>query len=296
MLLACMVLSCGVPANPIARGGSRRGTFRTRTAWHVADRGGEIPAGLRAPGLLELDRARAELTGSATDIAGIVTVGLLPSTCEVLASSLMSAVVRDHPRIRMRLAVGYMETLQQWLEKGEVDVALLPSIRRRASSPHSCHTFAEGTALGGRPCVRETQQTATCQSRESCRQTHDPARRTPRRQGHGGLRLCDVQRDAADFRRDQRDERPEESRSRWPWLHHPAPISFAKELANGELTGAPLQVPEITRTLVLALPANRTVGRHVRYVVDQIVECAHDTLTSKRWPEAQWVVGKNTPT
>lgn len=32
---------------------------------------------------LELDRARAELSGSTTEVAGIVTVGLLPSTNDV---------------------------------------------------------------------------------------------------------------------------------------------------------------------------------------------------------------------
>jgi DNA-binding transcriptional LysR family regulator len=67
------------------------------------------------------------------------------------------------------------------------------------------------------------------------------------------------------------------------------PISFAAELASGALTGAPLTAPEISRTLQLALPANRTVGRPVRCVVDLVVKCIHEAVTSNRWPEARWV-------
>ena len=42
--------------------------------------------------MLELDRARAEIGGAADGIGGLVTVGLLPSTCDLLASPLVSAV------------------------------------------------------------------------------------------------------------------------------------------------------------------------------------------------------------
>lgn len=47
--------------------------------------------------MFELDRARAELGGSNQEVAGIVTIGLLPSTSEVLAGPLVAAVAREHP-------------------------------------------------------------------------------------------------------------------------------------------------------------------------------------------------------
>src|SRR4029450_3218090 len=75
--------------------------------------------------MLELDRARAEIGGAAEGIGGLVTVGLLPSTSDLVASSLVSAVAASYPGIRMRIAMGYAGTLQQWLETGEVDIALL---------------------------------------------------------------------------------------------------------------------------------------------------------------------------
>ena len=83
--------------------------------------------------MLELDRARAELTGSIDGVAGLVTVGLLPSTCDMIASPLVSAVAAHYPGIRVRITMGYAGDLQEWLETGELDVAILYGVERE---PH----------------------------------------------------------------------------------------------------------------------------------------------------------------
>ena len=67
------------------------------------------------------------------------------------------------------------------------------------------------------------------------------------------------------------------------------PISMARELASGQLTGAPIGEPQLTRTIVLALPANRAVSRHVRHVVELLVACVKDAVQRHQWPQAQWV-------
>ena len=53
--------------------------------------------------LTELDRARAELA-PVPGVAGLVTVGLLESTAELLAEPLVTAVRREHPGIELRAA------------------------------------------------------------------------------------------------------------------------------------------------------------------------------------------------
>lgn len=67
------------------------------------------------------------------------------------------------------------------------------------------------------------------------------------------------------------------------------PISFAQELASGQLTGAPLGDPAITRTVVLALPAHRAVSRPVRHVMALLMHCTKEAVQGQRWPEAQWI-------
>jgi LysR family transcriptional regulator, nitrogen assimilation regulatory protein len=237
--------------------------------------------------MLELDRARAELTGSATEVAGIVSVGLLPSTCELLASPLMSAVARDHPKIRMRLAVGYMETLQQWLERGDVDVALLYGVEQL---PHFQTTplLQEPLWVVGPVSAKLSKRRPVSLASLADKPMILPA-------GPHGVRsmldyACAMSKVTLQVFTETNAMNVQKSLVLGGHGYTVLPpISFAKELASGELTGAPLKAPEITRTLLLALPANRTVARHVRFVVDQLVKCTHEALASKKWPEAQSV-------
>ena len=82
--------------------------------------------------MLELDRARAEITGAAGGhgIGGLVTLGLLPSTIDTLASPLVTTLAAHYPGIRVRLAMGYAGTLLRWLQSGEIDAALLYGAER----------------------------------------------------------------------------------------------------------------------------------------------------------------------
>src|SRR4030095_15950037 len=98
----------------------------------VLSEAGRALIGYARRAMLELDRARAEIGGAANGISGLVTVGLLPSTCDLLASPLVSAVAEAHPGIRMRIAMGYGGALAQWLVTGEVDAALLYGAERSA--------------------------------------------------------------------------------------------------------------------------------------------------------------------
>ena len=67
------------------------------------------------------------------------------------------------------------------------------------------------------------------------------------------------------------------------------PIAFAEELAHKQLSAAPLCNPDIARTIVLALPANRAVGRHVRHTVDLLRQSVKEAVERGAWPEARWL-------
>jgi LysR family transcriptional regulator, nitrogen assimilation regulatory protein len=67
------------------------------------------------------------------------------------------------------------------------------------------------------------------------------------------------------------------------------PIAVADDLRSGQLTGAPLASPAITRTIVLALPGNRPTSQHVRCAVDLLVECAKHAVGAGAWLEGRWL-------
>jgi len=95
------------------------------------------PAGLRLAerarrALIELERARAELSPDAGVLTGLVSIGLLESTAAMLAEPLVSALKRRHSGIELRLLTAYSGHLQQWLDAGDLDMSLLYNI---ASTP-----------------------------------------------------------------------------------------------------------------------------------------------------------------
>lgn len=75
--------------------------------------------------LNEVARAKAEIQPTEGPVSGIVTIGLLASTSDLLATLLAAEVARRYPHIRLRLTIGYAGHLQDWLEAGDVDAALL---------------------------------------------------------------------------------------------------------------------------------------------------------------------------
>ena len=66
-------------------------------------------------------------------------------------------------------------------------------------------------------------------------------------------------------------------------------IAVADDLARGSASAAPLRNPKITRTIVLALAANRTVSRPVRCTLDVLVQCIKDTMERGTWFDARWL-------
>ncbi|MFL9900612.1 LysR family transcriptional regulator [Paraburkholderia fungorum] len=75
--------------------------------------------------LRELESAQQEIRPKPGLVSGAVSLGLLPSSCELLTAPLVGALQRAFPQIRVSLSVGYTDHLLRWLESGEIDAALL---------------------------------------------------------------------------------------------------------------------------------------------------------------------------
>lgn len=237
--------------------------------------------------MLELERARAELRSTGVEISGLVTVGLLPSTCDLLSSPLMSAVTASYPGIRLRIAMGYAGTLAKWLETGEVDAALLYESHRSASNQitplvvEPLWVYGSVAAklrrdrpvplasLAGKPIILPSAphgirslvaHACSVSNVELSIAAETNAMSVQRRlamDGHG-LTILPT-------------------------------IAVADDVANKVATAAPLSDPAITRTIVLATPANRALPKHVRATVDTLAECIEKAVTDGRWFGAEWL-------
>jgi hypothetical protein len=70
--------------------------------------------------------------------------------------------------------------------------------------------------------------------------------------------------------------------------HTSAPRSDVAR-SGGHVMAPPLSDSKITRTIGLALSANKVVRQHVRCAVDVLVLCVKDAMDKTAWPEARWL-------
>jgi len=248
---------------------------------------GKALAGYARRAMLELDRARAEIAGAENGIGGLVTIGLLPSTCELLSSPLVKAVAASYPGIRVRIAMGYAGTLQQWLESGEVDAALLyraepsptiqtrplveedlwlvglPSAKLRLDRPVPLASL-EGKPLilpsaphGIRALVDHACAVAGVELNVVVETNSMTVQRSLAAGGHGLTIL--------------------------------PPIAVADDVARKHLSAAPVSRPKITRTIMLGISSNRAQSRAVRLVVDLLVDCISSAVKRGAWSQGRWL-------
>ncbi|EEG09635.1 LysR family transcriptional regulator [Pseudogulbenkiania ferrooxidans] len=248
---------------------------------------GEILAEYTRRALRELDRARAEIQPTSATIQGIVTIGLLPSTADLLASPLLTTVSSLYPGVRLRISIGFAGHLQNWLESGEVDAALLydpkPSPMLNVSplleenlwvvGPASSNFAAERPVslaeLAGVPLIlpsaphalRTLVEHAFALAKQEVKVVVETNAMSVQRNlvlaGHGLTILPS--------------------------------IAVADDIARGLLKAAPLTSPELQRKIVLALPNTRRVTLAVSCVVKALTSEIKNAIDRGDWTAAHWV-------
>ena len=247
---------------------------------------GEIFVEYARRALAELDRARSEVKPAA-GVAGVVTIGLLPSTCDLLASELVARVANAYPAIRLRISMGYTGHLQNWLELGEVDAALLydpkpspilqvqPLLEERlwvVGRPETGFNAVSPVALweiAGEPLILPNaphgirslvEQTCAADGIELSIAAETNAMSVQKGLVLGGLGLTIL-----------------------------PSIAIVDDVARGLLSAAPLSDANLLRKIVLALPNTRRVPAAARCVVDLLVDQMSDAVQCGKWTAAQWV-------
>ncbi|WP_109479387.1 LysR family transcriptional regulator [Paraburkholderia sp. C35] len=234
--------------------------------------------------LAELDRARSELQPSG-GVSGTVTMGLLPSTCDLLASGLVANVGATYPAIRLRISMGYTGHLQNWLEVGEVDAALLydpkPSPMLQVSP-----LVEEKLWVVGQPEAGFSPNEPV--SLESVAHLPMILPNAP----HGIRSLVEQTCAGIEINMNIAAETNAMSVQKGLVLGGigitilPG-IAIADDIAQGNLSAAPLIDAPLQRKIVLALPNNRRIPVAVRCVVDLLVSQITDAVRAGSWTTAR---------
>jgi len=237
--------------------------------------------------LTELDRARAELAPQPGVVTGIVTLGLLESTASLLAEPLVTAVLRKHPGIELRLQTAYSGHLQRWLDDGDLDLSLLYNL---TSSP----------SLNVTPLVREQLWVAAPPADGLRAPTPVPFADLAGRplvmptSGHGLRVLIDgAARQAGTalpttLQTNSMVLQKQLVLAGHGWTILPV-AGIAADVATGVLSAAPLADPEVWRTIVLAMPRTGRVPPAVDVVARELLRQAGQVVHNGRWPSAELV-------
>lgn len=235
--------------------------------------------------LNELERARVEVQPTPGVVTGIVTVGLLESTTELLAEPLVSALARDHPGIELRLMTAYSGHLQQWLDDGDLDLTLL-------------YNLAGTPSLNVRPLVREHLWVVAPPSEGLRGDRPVPFARVAEHPlvmpaaGHALRSLIDGAAGRAAVEMDivvQTNSMPVQKqlvRAGHGWTVLPG-VGIAEDVAEGTLSAAPLCDPDVWRSIVLATPRNGRTPPAAEVVARELVRHIASAVHQGRWPSAQ---------
>jgi LysR family nitrogen assimilation transcriptional regulator len=237
--------------------------------------------------LQELDAAKAAIVPTAGTLTGTVTVGLLPSSIDLLAAPLVTALKQQYPELTVNILAGYAGYLQSWLENGEVDVALLYDPKPSALLEVQ-PLLEEALYLVGLP----GQDPAT-RAGVTLQEIAELPLILPS-QPHGLRLLLDASCAAADVCLSVVAETNAMSvqknlvLSRLGYTILPG-VAVFEDVAAGRLSAAAILRPALRRKIVLALPLTRRSSISVRCTVSELRALIKLKVEVGEWAGATWL-------
>jgi DNA-binding transcriptional LysR family regulator len=235
--------------------------------------------------LAELDRARAELAVTPGTVTGIVSVGLLESTAELLTEPLVAAIRSEHQGIELRVLTAYSGHLQQWLDSGDLDLSLLYNLASTPSLNVQPLVSEKLWVVAPAPAALDPGLAVTLAEAAA----HPLVMPAP---GHGLRTLIDgaitQTRTDVDIAVQTNSMSLQKLlvQSGHGWTILPG-AGIAGDVAAGTLSAAPLAEPEVWRSIVLGMPRARPITPAVQAVARQLARQVRSAARQGQWPSAQ---------
>lgn len=257
-----------------------RGVRPTALAEYVLEEAGPLLSGARQ--LVEMARVQAG------NVAGVLTVGLVPAVAPLLASRLYAAVGARLPALRLRIVEGYSGDIETRLTQGSVDLAVVNRYRAKGRNSYRrlfdtplmlvgsrASMRAQWRSAGGVPASMPMRQMAGLPlvlpvPPNAIRNLLDEL-------GHAQRIALDVCMEASSSAVIKRILADHTAYSVLPYH------AVAAELDSGALEAVPLTDRALRQSVVLATSSQRPFTEAARQVAQMIPKLAEALIAEGRW-------------
>lgn len=259
---------------------------RSRHGMHLTNEGKVLEVYARRV-LKEIETAKIELTSSDGALRGTVNIGILASLSELLSIALMRIIKAKYPYVNLKITVGYSGHLKEWLESGEIDVALI-------------YGSVSSKFLDLQPLVKEQlwligAYNAGLSKEESIELKqmanydlilpYAPHRlRTLIEQGfHKAKYELKISAEVNDLNVQKQLVKGGLGFTILPL------VSIKNELEQQAFSASPIDHPDFTREIALALPNTRHITKLVHTIAQEITLSSKSAVKSKSWLGCEWI-------
>lgn len=250
-----------------------RGMVITQTGKEVLARALRIVA--------ELDDIRTSIADINGALTGRIVVGVPPTVGDILAVALVSAMREAHPRLQIRIVTAFSGYLVDWLQRAELDVAVLydPQLTR---SLRSRPLLLERLVLVGPQGAALSLEKAEPFARLGGETMLLPSARHGLRVVVENCALEAKVKLTVDIESDSLHTLKDLVQNGFGFTVLPlAPIH--QDVVAGRLSAAPLSDPSPARRLMLAFPTDRPISGGARFAADAIVAIVADLVSRGVW-------------
>lgn len=231
--------------------------------------------------LADMEQIRASVADLNASLQGPVAIGMPPTVADIITAPLARIFRERHPQVVPRFVPSFTGHLLDWLQRGEIDVAVLydpqPS-RTLKIKP----LLLENLFLIGPPEADLSPIRAMPFARLAAEKILLPSTR------HGLRAIVDRCAEEAQvslcvaLEADSLATLKDLVKAGFGWTILPlAPIH--EDVAAGRLKAAPLVDPAPTRRLILAYPGDRPISRLARFAGDSICAVVSDLVSRGVW-------------
>ena len=259
---------------------------RSRHGMHLTNEGKILEEYARRA-LKEIETAKIELTSSDGALKGSVNIGILSSLSELLSVALMRIIKEKYPNVNLKITVGYSGHLKEWLENGEIDVALIYGSTSSKFLDMQSMVQEQLWLIGSSQANLSAEQSIELKdiSQYDLILPYAPHRlRTLIEQGfHKAKYELKISAEVNDLAVQKQLVKEGFGYTILPL------VSIKNDLGNNIFRAAPINHPDFTREVVLALPNTRHISKLVHTIAQEVILVSKASVIEQEWFGCEWI-------